>query len=113
MIVKFKLFENINEPEIGDYVICTCDSGDKDIDNFTKSHIGRIVDIHKDDELILLYVVHYEDKVRLGNLMYPFFSKLTFCFNSTFDPEFLREEIVYFGTYNEMEIILTSQKYNL
>ena len=67
MIVKFKLFENINEPQIGDYVICTCDSGDKDIDNFTKNHIGKIVDIHKDDELdALLYRVHYEGKVRLG-----------------------------------------------
>jgi hypothetical protein len=47
MITKFKIFENNNKPQVGDYVYCIEEIGtytkNKEVLNFIKNNIGRIL----------------------------------------------------------------------
>ena len=61
----YKLFENLNEPQIGDYVYCQEASGNNDdnigheIDKFLENNIGQI--IKKSDEGSWDFIVKYEN----------------------------------------------------
>lgn len=57
MITKFKIFENSNKPEVGDWVIAY----DEDIYPFLKDSPGQIEKIEKDRWGRLQYYIHFYD----------------------------------------------------
>ena len=114
MIIKFKIFESLNqgEPKIGDWVICELMQNISEIipdnetlDTFISSNIGRIVryenlsDCHS-------YYVRYKTKI-------PYNIKKWFDVD-IFKFDFAREEIKYWSkNKNELELIVAAKKYNL
>lgn len=60
MITKFKIFESLNEPEIGDYMIFTnLDfSENEEVVPYLESHIGKLIGIKKNEPK---YLVLFED----------------------------------------------------
>lgn len=110
MIVKFKLYESINqgEPEVGDYVICHERGIDDELTDFEDSHIGQIVRDDYDLEEFS-YLVKYD---------YP--ENLTSFFNSSCAGDdkgaraFGRWEIKYWSKNREdLEHIISAKQYNL
>jgi len=97
-----KLFEEINQnvigswtlaPEVGDYVICDSTNFDL-LKNLVKNNIGKLIQIEKvtrdDDNYYIKYTEIENDIV------------------------FWRSEILYWSKdKEELEAILTAQKYNL
>ena len=107
MIVKFKLYESINEdkPEIGDYVICEdSTNGDKNLLEFENTHIGRIfADDHPLEEWN--YLVKYEN--------FPFSLRSFFTFSEN-SRAFSLSEIKHWSKNKEdLEHVLNAKKYNL
>jgi len=100
-----KRFEDNNSvPKIGDYVICKVEGihyGDNVI-NFIQSSIGEITHIFSDNRIIVKYANIPQQIKRFfydGNNN----DQLVFGIN----------DIVKFGTKEELEFILTTNKYNL
>ena len=65
MITQFKLYENLAEPNVYDYVICVEDHGplipDEQMDSFLNSNIGRIIGIDQGYAVDKLITVCYEN----------------------------------------------------
>jgi len=55
-----KTFENLNEPQFGDYVFCE-EIALYQICDFTSKNVGRIVDIEDNKNNIFCYIVAYYD----------------------------------------------------
>ena len=121
MITKFKLFEtvNIDEPKVGDYVICSeiADVFYKNEDwyndyiellNIIKDKIGKIVKIEE-----LSYIVEYKDVPK--KLRQDFFvlndKKQLVC------RRFAREDIVFWSKnkkdLSDLDLLRKSKKYNI
>jgi hypothetical protein len=102
-----KHFENINEPEVGDYAICEnyVNSNLKILDDFLLTNIGLITNIHnrvKDYP----YIIKFE-KI-------PAELKTYTEDNMGTEMMFQKEEIVHFSKNKEdLEYIISANKYNL
>jgi len=99
-----KYFENIEEPQVGDYVICEELSNlTPDICNFISSNIG-IIEYTKNDDGETSYYIKYE------NVPEDIFF-LTLRNNKR---DMSREEIIHFSKNKEdLEYIINANKYNL
>lgn len=105
-----KTFENINQPDVGDYVICT-DPGiereqNEEFYDFIHNNIGQITKIENEDNP--LYYIHYENipdnlKFRMNTAHY------------VLDEEpYRRKNITYWAkTKKDLELRLIANKYNL
>jgi len=110
MITQFKIYEklNVNEPEVGDYVIVQSNDFLVDINEFTKNRIGKLYNIFKplyaDD---LSYTIIYDDIPK----------ELDFYKFKIDDEEAIsmnKEDIRYWSKYKEdLEKILMTNKFNL
>jgi len=58
MITQFKIFENQNEPEVGDYIICVCND-DNDFDLFISQNIGKLIEIKTIGQYAYPYIIKY------------------------------------------------------
>jgi hypothetical protein len=95
--------ENENEPQVGDYVICTEHAYPNDeLNNFLCTHIGIISAINFDT--YAWSPIRYE--VEFEELVPNFYAKNV--------RKFLKNEIVHWSKNKaELELILTVNKYNL
>jgi hypothetical protein len=99
-----KLFENINEPQIGDYVLCKeMDSNDKKLLEFIDNNVGRIVDTKPETDVFTeLFVIKYKN--------IPFDNN----WQNKNTRYFLREEILFWSKDKEdCEAFLNAKKYNI
>jgi hypothetical protein len=110
MITRFKKFENVNVPKVGDYVIIDYRLpkwGNKTRLDFM-DNIGRVVDINKSE-------------LTFGNKGYPYvvkFDNIVFPELGDYEKEgiigvSLSEILVFSSSVNELKIKLDSKKYNL
>ncbi len=111
-----KKFEEIDqdkndEPQIGDYVICDDTfSDDKQLLDFIKNNMGQIIPIDYDDSIDKN---HFDYLVKYENIPYALISRFFRFYNDTSRP-MKREEIIYYSPNKEdLEIIITQNKYNL
>ena len=106
-----KTFENIDKPEIGDYVICDVEKGMfPDLYEFLKLHIGKVINIVESHEP---YHVRFdvnrediEDSISLYHKKIYNSKKLTIAFNPMEIKDFAKNK-------KELEIKINSDKYNL
>lgn len=99
-----KKFEDINEPEVGDYVICSeeHDGLSKKLIDFTSNNIGQLIEI--DGTQYYPFVVKYDDNV-------PLELEVNFLHNTR---GMMRAEIIHYSKNKEdLEMILNANKYNL
>lgn len=112
MITTFKIFENLDKPEVGDYVIAnnipTMNNFLKNrneigirIDNFLKNNIGKVYNIHK--YIIAITYDNVPDDLlidfgRINNIP-------TKCIHIDYT--------TYAKTKKELEIKLKTKKYNI
>jgi len=104
-----KRFENINTPQVGDYVIASLKT-DKDIGIFIANNIGQIVAISEND-INKLYTVKFfniEKDIEKFFFTEPEYGEyMTLMF-------FYKYEILAFSkNKEELETILNANKYNL
>jgi len=107
-----KTYENINEPQVGDYVICEEKDRyymlEKELCEFIKNNIGKIVIVNASGNKSCPYTVQYEnvpDTIRDN-----FFTK----YNLSNNRNFRKTEIIFFSKYkSDVEAYLTSNKYNI
>jgi hypothetical protein len=102
-----KYFENVYEPQVGDYVICEEEySVDDAVDSFIKNTIGIIIDIKYDKKYP--YIVAYEnipDAIRKDYFTLEDFKRTR---------QMMREEIIHFSKNKEdLEYYIQANKYNL
>jgi len=123
MITQFKIYENFltsffpkrkDEPQIGDYVLSEIGNYDiPEVIDFIKDNIGQFIILWKEGTSAP-YVVKYEN---IPEEYVVEFQHLTYRKEKFKRVEniwrFKREEIKYFGTKEEMEMILQANKYNL
>ena len=106
-----KKFENINTPEIGDYIICDVDqSRFQDLYEFLKSHIGKVIAIFVSNEPYhVRFDVNREDlEASISNYHKRIYKgkKLTISFHPN--------EVKYFSkNKKDLELKINSDKYNL
>ena len=113
MIIKFKIFEEINDgkPQVGDYVICEEENFNKNpVKKYVNENIGKIIKIHSPNS-ILWFLIEYDiDFITCG------FDIDKFQLEE--DPigcrNMNRDEIKYWSKdKEELESILSAKKYNL
>lgn len=107
-----KKFENeIKEPQLGDYVICSTSYGPTAIDDFMKNNIGQIQDeryLGNNQEII--DKVKYTYVVTFENVPW----HLTPYFHNKSKRIMSLDEIIYFSPDKQkLEAILTAKKYNI
>jgi len=94
-----KTYEKLNTPKIGDYVILYANYNcwlEKYAKFFDSGNIGKIVDVDYSDKVFHHYKVFFD---------FPWLSSgKIYCSNS---------QIKYFGTKEECELFLQSEKYNI
>ena len=101
MITKFKIYENINQPQIGDYVICKDDYYDK-LNEYLSKNIGEIIGKNK---ITNIYFVKFDEMPQIINKFY---------FNSDNERGFIQKDIIYWNKdKSELEVTLNSKKYNI
>ena len=126
-----KKFEDINEPDIGDYVLLNDDYGDDLFDEFIMTNIGQIIgfqmgwntdkiiykksEIHLGSNDTLYYIVEYEDiPEEVMNIAYVYLGKTIgedYCSNIL---TVQRHQIsAYSSNREDLEIVLQAKKYNL
>ncbi len=127
-----KLYENQNEPKVGDWVFAFDIDISNDVDNwkdmneFMRTHLGEVKEILSRKKL---YVIQYFNipsnilKLFLNAELNSFVntelnSNSTNSTNSTTNFNLLRDEITYWSEdkewlQNKMNLILASEKYNL
>ncbi len=107
-----KLYENITKPQVGDWVICKLDpdtieeSEKQYVENFFNNNVGEVIPSYGNIS-VRFYPISDEHK-----LTYKLFKKETM----GDEEEFINidsDEIVDFGTKEEMLIALQTNKYNL
>ena len=101
MITKFKIYEeNIDEPQIGDYVICS-EKDNQTLDKRLKTQIGKIIRFVNND-LPNIYLVQFE---KIPSIFHHYDTN---CRSMALD------EILYHSKNKEdLEHILKANKYNL
>jgi hypothetical protein len=102
-----KHFENINEPEVGDYVMCEnyVNSDLKILDDFLLVNIGIITNIHNQDK-DYPYLIKFEK--------FPEELKAYTEHNAGSEMLFKREEIVHFSKNKEdLYMYIQANKYNI
>ena len=99
MITKFKIYENESEPQIGDFVVIESTYSQKNLQKFMDTNpIGQIVKIVKNERL---YYVHFDDIPKyIEHSILP-------------EEPFRRKNILFYGTKEDCELFLQSNKYNL
>lgn len=99
MITKFKIYETNKTPQIGDYVILEpFGLQSKEIVNFYVSHIGQIKDIETRSNGEKVYNIIYDEMIPI---------------QGTYDCNQFITDIKYFGSKDEMDLLLQANKYNL
>ena len=114
-----KTFENINEPQVGDYVICYEDTIDYNLKSFISNNIGTIykinkIYVNKNKNLECPYIIEYENEKIPNNISISF---------SIFDDSNIakrnkrnmrEEEIIFFSKYKkDVEAYMQANKYNI
>lgn len=101
MITRFKIYENLNKPQIGDYVICKDDYYDN-LNEYLSKNIGKIIGSNK---LTNIYFVKFDEMPHIINNFY---------FNTDNERGFTQKDIIYCNkNKSELEVILNSKKYNI
>jgi len=114
MITQFKLYENLADPKVNDYVIC-CESDPLGrypmLDKFLRSSIGVIVTIGNSTD-DYPYTVHYEN---IPECIEQYFSKTIPRQSITSNTRnFNVKEILSISeNRNDLEKILTQQRFDL
>ena len=96
-----KTFEQFTKttPHIGDYVILKPQGlSNKQIQNFYESHIGKVTDIETRSNGLKVYSIIYEELIPI---------------QSSRDCVMFLDDILHFGTKDEMDFINQTNKYNL
>jgi len=115
-----KTFENVKEPQIGDYVLCyQFGLINKEIENFINSSLGKIVNIYNNNiNNNKMYVVEYKNVPK--NLLQNshFYKYQTPKRSSNTARNLSRNEIIFWNkdkelVKNKIEIINNVKKYNL
>ena len=109
MITIFKIFENQDGPQVGDYVIC-CDHdmGTPDLQNFIDNNVGLLIKREKDG----MYIVKYE------NILKEVRSEMRYLDEDGYNHKNVAlmyyHEIIYWSKDKEdCESWLSAKKYNL
>ena len=107
-----------SEPQVGDYVLCDSNTDSLDIEEnkeFVENNIGQISRILKKKICSEApYIVKYDIPEDEEDLKNDFGIYVKGDKEITKDVHrFSREEILHYGTKEEMEAILTAKKYNL
>jgi hypothetical protein len=107
MITIFKLFENTNEPQVGDYVICheipIVSSNSDKLENFINNNIGQIDEKIKNNLFSITYLNIPND---IRNRFYYNYNK--------YNRRMRDFEIVYFSKNKiDVEKYLKAKKYNI
>jgi len=99
MILEFAKYIN-TEPHVDDYVICQPFGISNDVTHtFFDTHIGQINNIeYRNNNTLKIYHVVYDEIIPI---------------EASYDHVSFKENIRHFGTKEEMEIILQTDKYNL
>ena len=111
MITTFKIFENLNTPKVGEYVICiySMSKNHKDLDIFLSQNIGKIIEIRNYKAYTFPYIVEFE---HIPNNLKKFTTNTYF--DSIDQIVFRRDEILSFNKNKEdLKIFLDTNKYNL
>ena len=110
MIVRFKIFEGILQPTVGDWVVCREESQSNNslINVFLSENIGKIVEITTEGTI---YIVEYD-----------FWSIPVEIYEDFFEDEnklqFFKREILYFTSdkkecEEKRELFMDTNKYNI
>jgi len=103
-------FENLSEPQIGDYVICNSESLNSiELSNFILTTLGKIVDIN-DDGGYLKYYVKYEN---IPNSISIFFYDLFGLKNDNIRRFNKKDIIVHSSDKKTVEAFLIANKFGL
>jgi len=114
MITKFKIYEklNVNEPEVGDYVICYNYETDDVLfrDKFTSNNIGKLMEIQN--------LNHYNEIEYSYMVKYDFLPDeldwLNFKDLGKYVLSFYKNDIKYWSKNREdLEMILQTNKFNI
>jgi hypothetical protein len=102
MITIFEIFENLNKPEIGDFIIANkIPTNNNNIDNFLKYTIGKIYIIQKD-----IIAIRYDN---IPEKLLTEFGKINNIPTKIFNIDYT----TYAKTIKELEIKLKAKKYNI
>lgn len=103
-----KIYENFNEPIVGDYVICVPDNLIKNSESFFNNTFGRIIKKSIISRKSFSYGVEYENVPKFIQAYYCVWRYLE---NIIW---FERDMIKYYGrTIEEIKMKMDSDKYNL
>ena len=107
-----KTFESVDEPQVGDYVICDEEQlSDKDVTDFVNSHIGIIFKTLNNGRFPNEYVVKFKDVPESLVMKYSFDYGDTYMLNAR---KIYRHEIKCWArTKEELEHKIAANKYNL
>lgn len=117
-LVPYKIFENSYQPKIGDYVLSNNNLSLDDVAgigkiqnellNLLSSTPGKITNINQDSTFPIEVEYHIKDD-KLFNILRELFVVKN---NNILVMDYHPDEI-YFGTLNDINIILQTNKYNL
>ena len=97
--------QNNNEPQIGDYVICT--DQNPEVSEFTLNNVGKIV------KYILMNNDRFPYKVKYKNVPVKLIDK-GYIFDNNDIRKTSRDEIIHWSkNKKDLELILYTKKYNL
>lgn len=97
MITQFKIFEKLDYPQIGDYVICKEDWYDK-LNEYLSENIGKIIGY---SETLKVFYVKFDEMSHTLNTLY---------FNTDNERGFFQKDILYWSKDKaELEAMLKSK----
>jgi hypothetical protein len=102
MIIKFKIFENNNKPQIGYYAIMTSKTSDKDLLTFLENNIVQIIYI---SEISVIAKYEYIPQYILEKFKNIFPNLIRTCDRSLI--------IDYSKNKEELEIKINTKKFNI
>jgi hypothetical protein len=116
-LMKLESFTNNRKLQIGDYVICKEEIVNKIFENFINNNIGRFIEINAGDNSFdedIPYIILY-DNIPQEIKLKPYFSNVFDEYaKDSFVRAMRRREIIHFSPNKEdLELILTANKYNL
>lgn len=105
MITYFKLFEgvDIDKPKVGDYVICN----EKPLD-FLSDLIGKVISINN-----MHSAAHYQVKFNIDNVPNEYITGFIDYGEKGVRPMLLSEIVYWSENFEDLEILISSKKYNL
>ena len=102
-----KKYENVEEPQVGDYVLMRTDSKNIDYRNFLKNNVGQIIEMESDFHMSVKYENVPIKFIKMGLFVW---SSVEQEYYHTFNK---RKMLVFSDNPNDLELKFQMRKYNL